>query len=468
MKLPLFDDYWIDFRPGTRRRWFTPEYWSAVPDGSYASLIYDPEAGRYRVYYETLPNLANDGPRLMRLAESTDMKTFTLPDTGRENIVFDGDTGLHGSSVMLDPMEKDPARRYKCCAMMDMGRDRKGGSSADPVRMVFSPDGVHWDRKGEIVVHPCTSDTLNKLYYDPVNEEYRLLFRAAFVDRRVSVKGSKDLVHWSEPRLLLHPGTHFNNDSDGVQHYGMTVRWFDGIFYGMVMRYNTFLYGTDFSRMFGYMEPELVYSYDGNDFMYTSGRALIERPYPPQPGCAGLSPMDICESRDGQWYYILCAGKNYVHGTAESNAKLAKILEERHLPVYSPVYRIRKDGFCGIESVTHGGLCVTKGLALIKDDLTMNIRADVGFVRFALMNRDGSFVDGFSFDDCVPFEYDSAVAVRPVWREHRLAEVLGRQIRIAVELNTAILHSIQGTAQPYIIQRQQSFGHPQGVEARND
>ena len=44
MKLPLFDDFWIDFQYNVKRRWFAPElYATCDTPGAYSSLIYDPE-----------------------------------------------------------------------------------------------------------------------------------------------------------------------------------------------------------------------------------------------------------------------------------------------------------------------------------------------------------------------------------------------------------------------------------------
>ena len=51
MKLPLFDDYWIDFRIGTVRRWFSPQLWSSSgPQGAYSSLVCDREKGIYWIF----------------------------------------------------------------------------------------------------------------------------------------------------------------------------------------------------------------------------------------------------------------------------------------------------------------------------------------------------------------------------------------------------------------------------------
>ena len=66
-------------------------------------------------------------------------------------------------------------------------------------------------------------------------------------------------------------------------------------------------------------------------------------------------------------------------------------------------------------------------------------------------------------DDCIPFEYSSGTEIVPQWKEHSLSELLNRRIRIVVELNGAVLHSISATARPHILQRQRSFSDPQGI-----
>ena len=108
-------------------------------------------------------------------------------------------------------------------------------------------------------------------------------------------------------------------------------------------------------------------------------------------------------------------------------------------------------------------MVVTKNLALLKDDLTFNLRADCGRVRIGIMAPSGQYLEGFSLDDCIPFEFDQGVAVAPKWKEHQLSEVLDRPIRIAVELQGAVLHAISATACPHIAQKQKSFADPQGI-----
>lgn len=464
MKLTFFDDFWVDFRPGTTRRWYKPELFSTIyGNGLYGALIYDSVIKKYRIFHETLIDVGKDGPRQLRMCESDDMINWAVVtnDEGGE-VLFEGNGGVHGSSVLYDPYDPDPGRRYKFCGMTRMeGQD----NASHPVHLAFSPDGIHWESHPELVANPFTSDAHNKLYYNPCSGEYNLLHRSAFVDRRICHRSSKDLKNWSESRVLLHPAGVYNDEYTCMHHYSMTAGWFDGIFYGFVWRYNTQLKSSDYAdynRMFGYMDTEMVYSYDGKEFLYSSMEPIVERPPAPQPGWAGLSPTDMCESIDGQSYYLLCYGSIFVHGTAASNKILHEKAGEKGIKAGQVIFKIRKDGFCGLEAVGKGTV-VTKGLALLKDDLTFNLRADCGVVRFGLMNKKGEYMEGFSLDDCIPFEFDQGVEVKPQWKEHSLSEVLGQQVRVVIELNGAVLHAMSATAQPFIVQRQKSFADPQGV-----
>ena len=145
--------------------------------------------------------------------------------------------------------------------------------------------------------------------------------RSAFVDRRISMKRSRDLVHWTEPELVLHPSPAYNDGCTQTMFYGMTAKYADGIFYAPVWRYNTCLYDMEYTKLYGYMEPELYYSYDGLRFMPTSGKAMMPRPEAPAPGCAGLSPNDILESEDGTHNHTQNVTMSYspdgIHWTAD-------------------------------------------------------------------------------------------------------------------------------------------------------
>ena len=470
-KLCFFDDYWIDFRKGTIRRWFEPTYVGSFRDPNfmanlYCSAAWCPEVGKYRLWYEVSPDLANDAIRYLALAESEDGIRYEIAETNNReekrmrHIVFDGGNGLHGTSVIRDPYDNDPSRLYKCATMTRMGDYKKGEPA--PVVLAFSPDGVNWTERRDLVAHPYTSDALNSLFYSPLKKQYGLILRGGYVDRRIAMRISEDLKEWSNPFIILHPSPVYNNDAIEMQFYSMWAGWMDGVFLGLLWRFNTSLTDMDFSKMWGFMESELVYSYDGLYWMQTSGKPVVDRPLPPDYGCAQLSLMGMYENRSGDEYILYGAGSRFIHGTAETNRRFAERLKGEGMATV--FFKIRKDGFCGIEGIGIGANVITKPMQFLKPELSMNIRANVGFVRFGAMRRDGTFYEGFSFDDSIVFEGDSCHVV-PQWKEKKLEELVGEQVRIAVELNGAILHSMTVCARPYIVQPQESFSDPLQVES---
>lgn len=462
LKWTMFDDYWIDYRIKTVRRWFSPKKLSEIPAGAYGSLVYDKELGRYRIYMEQPVSLEKNDQRQLVMMESADMVHFSVPVP-----VYDGEGGLHGSTVLYDENEPDPSRRYKYCGMTRYSErknikppEKHGGDLS--VDLAYSADGIHFVRDTGHPAHDRNSDTLNKLMYNPCTGEYTLFFRATHTDRRIACKTSKDLIHWTEPRIILQPSPVYNDGYTALQQYGMTAGWFDGIFYGLVMLYKASMEIGDYSRMSGYMEPELVYSFDGKEFLHTTGKTLIERPEAPEPGCIQLYPLDMVESADGEYYCIYLQGKNQMHATVENVARLTKMNNEHGVFPAGLIYRIRKDRFCGLECTEYGGSVITKRFRLTRPDLELNINASCGYARFAMVDWNGDPFPGFSLEECIPMEYEDSVCHRPQWKEHSLDELTGKKVRIRVELNSATLHCISAAARPQSDEQITSYADPTG------
>jgi len=475
-KLNFFDDFWIDFRPGTIRRWFYPQLKSHYADGdfmasAYCSAFYDEIAGKYRLFYEVSPDLANDAVRYLALAESDDglhYKPVEINDNleaRMRRVVFDGGSGLHGTSVLFDPFDPEPGRRYKCATMAGTGDKRKQENRVPmPVTAAFSPDGVHWTEHPELVLHPYTSDAFNCLFYNPLSKEYCLILRGGYVDRRIAMRTSKDMVNWSDPFIIQHPSPKYNDNLIEMQFYSMWAGFVDGAFLGLQWWFNTSLTDMDFSKMWGFMETELLYSYDGKYFMQTSGKQVIDRPPAPALGCSQLSLMGLMENRTKDEYILYGGGSKFMHGTAATNKEFAeKITGPSAAVVFAT---IRKDGFCGIEGMRGGSQVITKSMQFLKGDLTLNINASVGFARFGLMNAKGEFYEGFSYEDSVSFTGDG-VKIKPEWKNAKIDSLVGKQVRIAIELNNATLHSVNMTARPYIVGPQAGFHNPMQLESNN-
>ena len=289
VKFCFFDDFWLKGKSSTVRRWFEPQYFSSYCDDAFggmhdSSLVFDEETGKYRLYYCGF-DPEDEKNCYIALSESDDLLNFEpvsikqrtdrypghVIDVTKEGKAADefGSTGV----VIYDRFETDPARRYKLmCYMMSAP-----SKQARDLHVAFSADGLHWKLQPDMIALSTNSDTLNKLYYSPYTEEYSLIHRAALIDRRIAKKETKDFKNWSDPRVVLHPGPRYNSDDSMTELYGMTAAWHDGIFLGITWPYHMKFYETLNSPMNGYIESELVYSYDGEHFMDTTTRPLVKR-----------------------------------------------------------------------------------------------------------------------------------------------------------------------------------------------
>lgn len=458
----FIDDYWLSSKSGVSHRFFTPAPCSVFErPGIYPSACFCPEDGKYRLWYEYLPDFSVDAYRLLCLAESDDginwRDTEAVPRTDGMPIVFTNrGYGIHGSCVYRDT---NPAASslYRLCGLDS--RLIKDGYASDGERLLnlyASPDGTHWDENEPSLVYPYASDTYNCLLYNPVLNEYNVYMRASNMDRRVSVIRSTDLKHWSDPIVVLHPEPFVYRDHEIIQYYAMWAGWFNGICYGTL-----WLFHKDARSGGGYMDSTLVYSYNGLHWMHTTGAALIPRPLPPDYGCSQLELTSIYPSENGKEYIITGTGIRAGHISAKANKAVFDAQQGKSIALL--FYKIRRDGFVGLENSTAKGEITTQLLQLLKDDLTFNICAPTGFVRFQLCGENHKPIPGFTYDDCVSFTGDDTEVV-PIWKEHRISELVGRRLSIYCEINNGTLFGISATFRPFIYGPQVSFNDPRRAD----
>ncbi len=475
-KIVFFDDYWLDIRKGVSRRWFKPQLISTYIDpvyrnGVYPSVQWCPEVGKYRLWYEVLPDIRNDALRYLASAESEDGLHWTPLEACKSSeegessevkpgdpshLVYKGNGGLHGTSVIRDAFESDPEKRYKAAGMTRTCPEGKRPPTL-PVRLSTSPDGIHW--KEQNILHPYTSDALNCLFFNPYTKRYSLLHRAAYVDRRVFLSSSDDLVTWNSPKLIVHPDAGYGEGA--VQLYSMWGGWDEGMFLGFTLRYYVDMDESNYSTMNGYMDSELMYSYDGEYWMHTTREPIVERNLPGEFGHTQLSITGMTPTRDNTGYIIIATGSRFSHSTTDVYENLLKKYDTAaHQFIF---YTIRKDGFAGLENSSFGGKITTKTIELLKPDLRINIAVPFGRARFALLDPDGEPYEGFSFDDSVPFSGDE-ISLKPRWKEKGIDELTGRRMRISVDITSGIIYSIQATMRPSIRVSQSSFGNGMQLE----
>jgi hypothetical protein len=229
----LVDDHDVLYRAGTRRVLNPPARHPRNPvigderpyekTVAYCSVHRDPTTGKYQLWYQAW---AGKGAYLC-YATSDDGIAWTKPDLGL--VAYDGSTRNNivlafsgGGSVLHDPRDPDPARRYKALYL------HRGLTAA------FSPDGIHWKVHPERIFRRYSwragqpplaeaadgpgeprqtlSDVID-VAFDPVRRVF-MAYAKSWIDspagetiwRRCVVRlDSGDFLHWSAPRLVAWP-----------------------------------------------------------------------------------------------------------------------------------------------------------------------------------------------------------------------------------------------------------------------
>ena len=449
-KLCFFDDYYIAARPGTKRRTFKPQKFGEFSDNNaslqlYTSFFYDTLSSKYRLYYEVPASGKGTEVRVLKLAEADCVKDFI---EGKVKITtvkgLDDEHGVHGCAVTFNPDATDVNKRY-----ILLGNAYADDKSKRYFCRSFSSDGKTFSGVQRVYPQNCFldyKDTYNSVYYNPYLKEFQATTRCATMDRRIAVITSKDGETWSEPRLILHPQAQGNT---GVQYYALGVSHIDGLFYGILWRFMTDIGRADFTDMSGYMENDLLYSYDGTCFSSTGLEPVCERPLPPEYGCKQLWLLNIAEANDK---YILCGGAtNIAHGASYGNGKFA-------ITVF---YEIRKDGFCALEGFGKNSIVYTKPILFDGGNVELNFNAISGRVDVAILDIDGNEIEGFGFSDCVPFEKTDTVKGRLTYKNADVNTLCKKQIRFAIRLDNALIYSMSFEGKPFLHSRpQMSFNNP--------
>lgn len=476
--LCFFDDFWIDCRRNVARQWYSPRLAGTYQDptfdaATYPSLAWCPEAGRYRLWYEALPRVEEDALRYIGVAESVDGHNWTPGKFNTDDpcnrvaphFVYSGNGGIHGSSVYYDPYEKNPDWRYKCAGMTRSDTIRQFPRGEFPLTLSTSTDGIHWTEHPDRRIYPFTSDTYNCIFYNPVSGKYQVILRASYVDRRICMIESDNLQDWSDPLLIVHPDAEYEDGLFTIQLYSMGAYWNEGLFLGLMLRFHTSLTDEDLIKMNGYMDSELMYSYDGRCWMHTTRRPIVEKPVSPDYGFNQMVFLHMAESPDKSEMILVAAASRTPHLQAAEYRKVRERLGGK-LGRFN-FYAIRKDGFCGLECCGLDGKVITKSFQLQDDDLTVNVAASTGLVRMAILDHAGRPYEGFSYADSLLGNSDGT-AVVPTWQNHVLAELKGKRVRFAFELNSAILYSVRGTFRPFIVRPEVSLSNPRQIELVED
>jgi hypothetical protein len=218
--------------------------WESRFDNLYPNVIYDKEEQVYKCWYNPFivdhsakgmtpeeRNKPYSPPRNRETgvcyATSKDGLKWVKPKLGvvefngskKNNIIMRESPGIwgHGVGIFKDPLDLDPARRYKAIFrshVMSVG---------------FSADGIHWDKSFPCPEMNAGGDTRNNAFWAPTLGKYVGITRTnTDYGRLVSRIESEDFVKWSKAEVVL-KGVDTN-----LQTYAMSTFYLGGVYLGLI------------------------------------------------------------------------------------------------------------------------------------------------------------------------------------------------------------------------------------------
>jgi hypothetical protein len=389
----------------------------------YGSVIRRPADGLWQMWYSV------SSPKVglaLAYAESQDGIEWRRPaldvvdHNGRRTHLVFGEKP-HGATVLYDQDEQRPDWKYKLLA---------GAAPSHRISAFRSADGIHWFRAAENPVIGINPDCPMSLHRAD-DGRYVLYCRPCFGDRRVSRRESWDLVHWSEPKIVVDqtPGDH-----PQTQFYGLGAIPYGAYEIGTLWIYHTEVTDMDFQKMRGHQQPEFVYGRSG----YAWHRATLGDPWIElgeegswewgniQPASAPVLLED-----EIRFYY---AATRTEHGTREYEGPEARC--------GIGFASMKPDRFVGVTAAQDGHI-LTRGFWTSDPEFYVNAKVkDEGELCVEIDDIDGHPVDGFELKNSIPVKGDST-RHKLAWRGNPDTSVLAdREIRLRVRARRATVYAL--------------------------
>jgi hypothetical protein len=387
----------------------------------YGTVLLDEKTGSFRMWYAD--------PGSVLYATSQDGTHWERP-----NLQIVGDTNatnlkLHSPSIIEDPFETDPKKRYKA-----VGNASKGVDDAklqrlkdkfelvdwyrDPTRRLYfaahSPDGLHWTLDPEPILLGCDTITLSQ---DPVTGEY-LAFHKRQGDprvvgiRQVFLSASKDMKHWSEPQPVMvadeldNRATRKLKGGTYSEFYNLSAFPYGGQWLGFATHFRrveppSALFGNDEvdgrkRSATGIIDVQLVHSRDGRHWHRCSDRSPVI-PLGPHPYDAG-SIFGLCNSPvivgDEMWMYYTAV--TTPHGG---------LAPEKQQSIALASWRI--DGLASLQAGEKPGTIETH--EFVPEGKTLVVNADVknGRLMVEVLDAAGETIKGYEKESSLIHNQDS-------------------------------------------------------------
>ncbi len=384
--------------------------------GSYINVLRDPEDGLFKMWYgvgRQLGDKRGEEANGLAYAFSHDGLHWEKPvlnqieDNGstENNLVFPFFRWGAGTGVMRDPVETDPAKRYKMLFMFQSG-DMIFAGIVQPVCVAYSADGIRWEvpRHWRNPVIPEGSDTQLVSYWEPRLRRYVVYLRGRPNVRIICMAESDDFESWTPRISIVAP----DEDDPPQDHefYGMSSMDYGDFRIGFLSVFHTLNEGWVAANQIedwmpewmNQMDIQLTWSRDGRTWNRAGNREPILECGPPgSHDCGSVYPPNAPFVHEDQiWLYHGCS--NCLHGE-----------EPRHETEQRRginLARIPRDRLVCLKSEGRGTI-TTVPLTLDPEALYLNADAGSGSIRLEVLDPWERVVEGFGLDACLPIVGDS-------------------------------------------------------------
>ena len=363
----------------------------------------------------TGPRASERGPALFLLG---DLFEFWIGDDYRNGMA-------HWESVLKDPLDPDPQRRYKALGWSSYDWD--GPQSG--IFTMTSPDGIRWTHSPDPVFRyhprPGTKDLgpigdAQAMMIDTLRKRYVAYLRH-IPNRAMSV--STDFVNWTAPHDCLMAE--------------------DGELINTIYNHVGFVYGDRYLGFLTYFKRELTDPRLTLHLLTSRDGEHWQRPRTGAPliGSGEIGDPDRFTVMLTGAPPIRVGGRLYIYYRALAN---------RHSPYKGNdtaldgggicLAFLRLDGFASIDAGYDGGMVTTRPLEFLNSDLRINAKADYGQITAEVLDEKRVVIPGFSEQESIPANGDNVD--QPLrWKTAKLVSLRGRPVRLRFDLRNARLYS---------------------------
>jgi len=491
------DDHDVLYRAGTQRVFQAPKRhkdkalmamskpWE-VGIG-YTSIHRDPKTGTYQLWYQAYGGARAGDPALKCVvcyAESKDGIQFERPDLDlfpykgeKSNIVLVSNA-LYGDryccSVLVDPLEKDPKRRYKMAYYDWSPVDARPEPG---LHVAFSPDGIRWTKHGGTLLktlyggrglqppfsdesafketpvkgkparkswsYPLTVSDVIDVFWDPVRRVFVLLAKfwmdgpdgGAAWRNGIMRSESKDFVTWSKPQIVFTPD---DDDSPHTDFHGAPGFYHQGRYFalnqlldrraklGIDIELMTSRDGIAWERPFRktlFLPRSKAGLFDSRTILSNSTPIILDDEMRFYYGAANVAPLDGVKSEPGAR-----SGVGMASLPLDRFAGLKTVTKSEQITLRKPLENV--------------GQITLKPLDLRKcGAIQLNADARDGAVRVEILTEDGYRVRGFSRDEAAPVQGDSLR--HPVaWKKSNIRELPPGRYLLRLHVENATVFAI--------------------------